>query len=344
MFINCYDLCTNIPNITILFCESAGQVLTTTVIKLDQTIRDPEAFQKICIVVRTIIQGLNSYWRTNYLPKLIKALDVTESFDFYGFCRLPSYFFNPYTAERMDEYVILDQLEVILCINWQKGFPDEKNQNRDPFVHQFAKSQLTAFLKQMVKNDQDLHSEEEVKELLYNWLTQILLKDPVNGYVPEQIDLKNLSIPLKKASWLEIITDTTFVMIDIACVPVFLQEWSLIDLSFYASQLSSFPFLSWILNQSLDDCVWGAMCVGFLLQFIQAFLSLEQGKLIAEEVGDAKWLMAASIAECLYSLVFLQRKDPRLIIFLAFTAKFLGLCRFWFAPEPSFFTKNEDAL
>jgi hypothetical protein len=337
MRIGCFQSCACLSSCY----EFAKKSLTATVIKLDEIRKDPEAFQKACIVVRSIIQGINFYYRTNYLPELVKILHVTESFDFYGFCRMQHSLLHPYLPDRLEEYVILDQLEVILCHNWHLGIPDDKRQNRDPLVRQFAKDQLNAFLEQMVENEQDLRTEEEVKTLLYQWLVQTLEANPIKTFDPYGIDLKDLKIPLKKTTWLDVLTDCTFVVIDIACVPAFLREWSLINLSHYANRLGRLPFLSWMPNQDLDEWIWGTMGAGYLLQFCQGCHRLWQGELTRKEANDAKWQIVAALAECLYCFAILQKRDPRLITLLAFTAKSLGLLRFLFAPKPSFFNRYE---
>ena len=336
MRIGCFQACT-----CLFSCyEFAKEAVAATVIKLDEIRRDPEAFQKVCIVGRSVIQGINFCCHTHYCLQLIRVLNVAESFDFYGFCRLPRYFMHPYVSNRFDEYAILDQLEVILCENWHLGVPDEEGQSRDPLVHQYAQEQLKAFLEKMVENDQDFCSEDEVKTGLNNWLTKVLEDNPEDDFDPYCINLQDLSIPLKEIHWLEALTDATFVMIDIGCVPVFLQDWGLFDLSYYSNHAGRFPLYNLIRDWSLDDCIWGAMFVGFLLQFIVAVRCLMQEGLAPEESQDAKWLMAASLAEFLYSLAILQRRDPRLITFLAFSAKSLGLLHFLCASKPSFFTRE----
>lgn len=343
MRLGCFQSCACVSS-----CYTfAKQALAMTICELDEIRRDPEAFQKICIVARSIIQGMNLYFHTNHLSGLVNVLNVTESFDFYGFCRLPRYLMHPYLPDRLDEYAILDQLETILCQNWHMGSPDEKGQLRDAKVQEFAKTQLNAFLEGMVDNDQDLRSEEEVKALLHNWLTQTLQSNPDNskkGFDSDYLNLKDLKIPFKPTTWLEFLTDMTFIGIDIACVPAFLSDWSLLDLSYYANKLGRISFLKWVPNQCLDDCVWRAMSVGYTLQFIQAFRNLWQGELTADEVKDAKWQMAASIAECVYSRVMIQTKDMRLIVFCALVAKSLGLLRFILAPKPTFFTASHATV
>jgi hypothetical protein len=316
------------------------KALATTVIKLDEIRRDPEAFQKACIVGRSVIQGINICCQRNYCPQFISVLNFAESFDFYGFFRLPRYFIYPYVPELLDEYAILDQLEVILCDNWNLGVPDEQGRARDNDVHQFAKAQLTAFLDKMVDDDQTFRTEEEVKTVLNHWLKKTLEVYPQAPFDPQVINLHHLSIPLKKRPRLEVLIDATFVGIDIACVPAFLQDWGLIDLARYSNQLGNFPSLKSMHGLSLDTSIWGAMSLGFSLQFIYAGYCLIQGGLTPAESKDAKWLMAASLAEFLYALANHQKKDPRLIIFLALIAKSLGLLGFLCASKPSFFNND----
>ncbi len=338
MRIGCFQSCACIS----ACYESAQYGLGKTICELDEMLRDPEAFQKVCIVIRSAIQGMNLYFHTNYFPDLIKVLNVTESFDFYGFCRLPRYLSHPYLPDRLDEYAILDQLEVILCDNWHLGIPDDAGQNRDPAVQAFAEEQLKALLEGMVMYDQDLHSEEKVKQLLLNRLIHALEVNPIDDFDPHNINLNDLKIPLKPSTWLDVLTDSVFIGIDIACVPAFLSDWSLLDLSYYADQMGTIPLFHWMPGQVLDEWIWRAMRVGYGLQFFQAFFNLYQGELTADERIDAKWQMAASLAEGVYATVILQKREPKIVVCCAFIAKSLGLLRFMLAPKPTFFTASDE--
>lgn len=315
----------------------AVQGLAVTVVKLDQIVHDPEAFQKTCIAIQALIQGINFYFHTHYLPRLITTLEVAQSFDFYGFCRLPRYFLCPYQAERLDEYQILDQLESLLCENWQLGIADHKGHLRDPEVYQFAKEQLTAFLEFMAETGQDYSTEEEVQGVLKNWLSQELIRQPQPDFNDSLIDLKDLHIPFKPNSWLTALIDGIFVAIDILCIFTFLQEWSVIDLSHYVRRLGSFKTATLSTYEYLDEVVKELMCAGFLLQFMQAFYVLMMTDLKPAEKRDTQWLMAASLAEFFYNYAILRKLDPRWVAFLAFTAKSLGLLRFLLTPKPTFF-------
>lgn len=317
--------------------DFAKQALAATVIQFNKIKCDPEAFQKTCIIAHAIIREINFSCHTHYLPHFVEVLDVAPSFDFYGFCRLPRYFLHPYAPQCLDEYPILDQLEVVLCDNWGLGSPDDEGQNRDPSVRQFAQEQLAAFLERMVEEDLDFRTEGEVKDVFYNWLEATLEEEPEEGFDSHNIDLQELVISLKKESWLEKMSEAVFIGVDIACVPSFLRIWSLIDLVPYAEVIGRFPFLSWVPEHNLDDWIWGAMGVGHMLKFLNAATSLWKGGLMPAETKDAKWLMAASVAECFYAFSNLHNNNHRLINFLALIAKSLGLLAFCLASKPTFF-------
>lgn len=340
MRIGCFEACTCVS-----YCyETAKQTLSVVVLKLNDIKHSPEAFQKTCIVALSIIRAINYQYNTHYLLHFITVLDSAPAFDVYGFCKLPRYFLHPYYAERFDEYDLLDQLEVILCDNWHLGIPDKQGQNRDPLVRKFAQDELATFLDKMVDNRLDFSSEEEVKTILHNWFEKRLEAHPEEGFDPHYINLKDLKIKLKPISWLEsgIIFASAFA--DIACVPDFLQTWGLIDLAPYANAIGQIPVLSRSTQYAIGDWVWGALSIGFFLQFINAAQSLYKGDLSPNEAKDAKWIMVASIAECVYCLANLQKKDPKLINCLALVAKSLGLIAFLIASRPTFFTEGKDAF
>jgi hypothetical protein len=321
------------------YLSFAKRTFAAAVIQLDQIRQDPEALQDSFIIVRSIIQGINFYFHAHYLPRLVTVLDAAQTFDFYGFYRLPRYFLYSYTPQRIDEYAMLDQLEVALCHNWCLGTPDTQGLKRDSNVRQFAKEQLKALLEEMVENDQDCRTQEEVKSFLCRWLTQFLEANPDKNFDPHKIDLQNVSIPLKKTPWLQALSDGIFVLSDLSCLPYYLQAWNLIQLSFYANKMGHLPFLSWVPRQSLDNWVWGLTSIGYFLQCSQAVCCLGRAHL-QEEAVKAKWLVVASVAEFVYSLAIHQKQDMRLIVFLAFIAKSLGLIHFLYAPEHAFFNKD----
>lgn len=308
----------------------ATHVLAATVIKLNEVFCNLEALQRISLIALAILREINFHCRTPYFPHAVELLDTAApTFDFYGIYRLPHLFFYPYAVERLDEYAILDQLEVILCNHWHLGTEDSEGQNRDPHVRQFAKEQLKSFLEKMEEHDLDFRSAEEVRTTLQNWFKKTLEVDPKEDFDPYSIHLQDLQIVLKKKSLLETLTTYIFFAVDIVCVPDFLEAWGLINLASYVQTIGR-----------LDDWVWRMASVGYFLQFLRASYSLWKGQLTPDEAKDMKWLMVASLAESLYSLSIVQKRDARLINYLALVAKSLGLIACLVASKPTFF--NDD--
>jgi len=318
--------------------ECAKKALATAIVLLDEMQRDPDLFQKVCILALSVIRALNFHCGTNYLPQLIQVLDQAPTFDVYGFCRLPRYFLHPYTSQSLDEYKILDALEAVLCDNWNVGLLDAQGKYRlDPIVRQLAQKQLTAFLEKMGEEDQDFGSEEEVKTALENCFRQVLKADPEEGFNPDVIQLEELRVPLKNNSWLQAMICTTFVLVDVACLPDFLQGWGFVNLAFYANQIGRFPLLNWIPRQILGEWIWKGMCFGNFLKFVDAAHALWKGRLTLEGQKEGKWLTAASLAECVYCLSIVQKQDLRLINGLALIAKSLGILAFLARSRLTFF-------
>ena len=321
--------------------ESAKQSLAAAVSTLNEIRKNPETFQKTCIIAGSIIQGINFTFRTKYLPELVRILDTAQELDFYGFCRIPFYIFHPYVPERIDEYAVLDQLETILCKNWEMGKPDGKGKLRAPIVRKFAKGRLEELLEMMDEFDYDLRTENEFKKILKNHLVKYLEEYPKlysrDEFDPGLIDIGDLKVDLKPSSFLQVLSDAIFMVVDIACVPSFLQEWSLIDLSYFSYKGGSTSIFGQLLQKSLDDWIRGAMCLGFLFQIMEAFRSLYIDPLTHGERNNAKRIIGAAIAECLYNGAILLKRDLRLITFFAFVAKSLGLVQILLIPKTSFF-------
>lgn len=340
MQIGCGEACAYV----VACYESAKHALAATVLKMQDIRKSPEAFQKTCLIALAALRAVNFHCHTNYLSRLVEVLNSAPAFDFYGCCRLPRYFLHPYYAERLDEYDILDQLEVILCDNWHLGLPDAKGKNRDFHVRQYAKDQLNAFFEKMVDHDLDFASEGEMKTIIHNWFEKTLAVNPKENFDSHNLNLQNLKINLKPISWMESSIIYSFIFADIACVPDFLQIWGLVDLMPYANRIGQVPFLSWVPDQVLDDWIWGALSVGFLLQLINASQELMEGNLSPNEEKDAKWVIVASIAECIYCSSNILLKNHQWINGLALIAKSIGLIAFLSSSKPTFFTKGGDAF
>lgn len=218
--------------------ESAKQTFAATLLILDEIQSNPEAFQKAAILAESIIQGINFIFHTNYLPELIKILDVAQSFDFYGFCKIPHYLFH---------------------IDTRGG--------------------------------------------------------------------------LKNIHFLERLDDAIFIVVDVGCIPAFLQDWSLIDLTWCSEAIGRVSCLAWATETSLDDWVRRGMCLGFIVKASEALRKLYVKSLIPVEKRNAHLIVAASVAECFYNGSILLRSDPRWITFFALFAKSLGLLQILLAPK-----------
>lgn len=326
MRIGCQEACA-----CLTYCyESVMQTAASTIESLERGRRNPEVFQKTCILVSSTIQGFNFLAKSNRLPEFASILNMAQSFDFYGFCRLPRYIFHPYIPGRLDEDVILDQLETILCQNWKMGQRDRK-------VRTFAKERLVDLLEEMLELDFDVRTEAEFRTLLQDKMVDFLEHSPKQyprgEFDPQLIDISALSVKLKRITFLEYLSDFIFIGIDIACVPSFLHDWAIFDLSLISNKLGRIAYYS------LDDWISAFMCIGYSILFIEAFRSLISDDLSRDERRNAKWIMVASVAETLYNGAILFKKELHVITFLAIGAKLLGLIQIWQSPKISFFTE-----
>ena len=313
--------------------EFAKHALAATVLTMHKIRSDPEAFQKVCLIAFAIIRGFNHFYQKNYFPRLAWVLDNAQSFDVYCFCRLPRFFLEPYTLERIDGNLLRDRLEAVLCNNWHRGVPDREGKPRDAAVSQFSLNQLTLIFELMDEKDLAFRTEEQVRTFLQNQMIHRLEGNPNNEFDPVLIDLHELQIPLKKIPFVAALSEAVFVVVDVICVPPFLRDWGFIELSSYANRLGRFRLLTWLPEQSLDDWVRISMCIGFTLQFFAALNCLCKPNVKPKEASAARWLMAASLTEFIYNTAILRKASPPRITFFLFTAKTIGLLKILLTPE-----------
>lgn len=322
------------------YCEAVKQGVSTSIIELNEVRQDPEGFQRICLVALSILEGINYYTGRTYLPKLVAALDVANSLDFYGFLKIPYHFFHVIDPDKIDEFRTLICLEHVLCVNWGLGTENENGQLQDPAVHDFAKHCLADLLSHMSVHDLASVDDEKFKTTLQEWMIDELAAYPDLGreeWDRRAIDLSQLEVVQKKDSWLETLANLTFIGVDVGCVPLFLNEWNLIDLGAWAANLGRFRALSWVPNQCLDTWVRVGLCAGFFLRFLDACHALKEGEAGEATTKRAQWERILSAAEFLFNFSLLCRASPPIVIFLTFVAKSIGIAAIVYRPNVCYF-------
>lgn len=322
------------------YCEAIKQGVSTTIIELNEVRQDPEGLQRICLVALSILEGVNYYTGRTYLPKLVAALDVANSLDFYGFLKIPYHFFHVIDPDKIDEFHTLSCLENVLCVNWGLGIRNENGLLQDPAVHLFAKHCLADLLAQMSVNDLASVDNEKFKATLQEWVVDELTAHPQHGWDAALIDLSQLEVAQKRDSWLETLANLTFMGVDVGCVPLFLDEWNLLDLGGYATSLGKFRALSWVPNQSLDTWVRIGLCAGFLLRFLEASRVLREEEVGETTIKHAQWERVLSAAEFLFNFSILCRASQPIVIFLTFVAKSIGIATIVYRPNVCYFEMN----
>jgi hypothetical protein len=177
-------------------------------------------------------------------------------------------------------------------------------------------------------------------QLLQKWIIDERRAFPEqlpDTWLASQVDLQNLKVIQKDDSWLENLSDLTFLVVDVICVPTFLRDFNLIDLASYANKLGKFRVLSWVPGQSLDTWVRGGLCLGFLLRFLEASRSIRYDRLGESSQKRAYWELAISISEFVFNFsAFCQAKVP-VVIFLTFIAKSIGVASLVYRPNVHYF-------
>ncbi|WP_068467008.1 hypothetical protein [Candidatus Protochlamydia phocaeensis] len=315
------------------FYSSAKQSLAEVVTALNKVRSDPEGFQRICLVALSILQGINYYTGKHYLPDLVRVLDTANALDFYGFLKIPYHLFNTLDSDKIDEGRTLDVLEDVLCRNWNQGSILADGRRQDPQVRVFAQDCLSGLLDQMHENDWAYQDSAVFKQALYTWLVEELRLQPRVTWDVSLIDLAGLQIIQKEDSWLETLTNATFMVVDTLCIPAFLQEWNIINLSRQANWLGQFRLFSWVPNQKLDDWIRVGLCLGFLLGFLEAARCLCESNLGRVTRMRAKWSLAVSAAEFVFNFAILCQARLPVIIGLTFIAKSIGVFSIVYRPQ-----------
>lgn len=258
-----------------------------------KVVKDADAHQKICQVAMSIIQGFNLYYGTHRLEKLIKLLDTANLHDFYEFLKLPYTLMYPFNIERLD----ISQLF--------KSVKSSEHEN------------LKQFLEKMADKGRGYRTVDEFKSALAR-------NNP---------SLSAVEVHLKPISFLESLSMASFTFVTIGYVPLFLQEWRVIDLSVIVHQLGRFKVSKWTTTHSLDQWVRGGLCVGFLVRFIEAFWLLWQGQTSFVDKRRAQWDLVTGLTEFIFNYAIFRGSHEGVIIAMTFIAKSFGLLSIFYKPK-----------
>ena len=320
-------------------CNYTSQTIVSVVNGCSAIRLDLEAFQKAGLAALAALKSINYHFNQNYLPRLISVLESTGAIDFYSWLRLPRKCLHTYIINRFDGERLLDQLEDILCRHYNNGIEDETGIRRDAQNRLLAIEQLNELFATLTELDIVFSNEEDVKRIIENWFRRL----PPEG-VGINLDLSNLHIHLTETSLVDYLITYSFAIVDLACIPSFLQQWDLIDLSYYADKIGQLPFFSWVPDHFLEDWIWGALFFGYFMLTVQAAHTLLYEDISPEEAANARWVIVSSIAESLYSASIVLRMDEILINDLAFIAKSLGELAFLATTTIPFFQEFEEIV
>lgn len=338
MRIGCSEFCGCVTSCL----KNAKNCIANTLIKCEEICNDPEALQKLILTTLSVFRGYNLYYNTDHFPRLVKILDSAQTLDFYGFLRLPAYFLYPYVPKNFNEYVLLDNLECILCDNWHLGIPDAQQNNRDPEVRLYAKQALETFLNQSVAYKKEFFSESDFHNSFQIFLEKNLTENRNLKFDPHMIDLRRLKIPMKPKTWITLLTETIYLLVDLVTVPVVLQQLSILNLGRFASRIGQIPLLAWVPGQILEEWLQGMLVCRHFVHFIQTIDILRNSQTTPAELKETKWVMAANIAEFIFNSTILFKIDLKVITLFAFFAKSLGLLSFLNVSEVTFFNKDAN--
>jgi hypothetical protein len=125
----------------------------------------------------------------------------------------------------------------------------------------------------------------------------------------------------------------------LACLPVFFDEWKLIDFSHYADRIGRFRLFAWVPSQTLDQWVRVSLILTFTFSFLEACRLLLQKDLSSIQKTQVHWKLVAAAAEAVFNTSILLRCDLRIINTLTLIAKSLGVLSFIYSSQ--FSTLNE---
>lgn len=312
---------------SIEICKKKAEVFYTQIEFLRLNM---EAYQRIGQVTIAILEAFGLYYQTTVFPKLIKVLKVVNSHDFYDFFQIPHKLLYPLDANSIDEWAFLEKFHRLLASKI-----DLNESKKEPL-----KDILESFISYIAQRNYGYKNQTEFQEGLKKWL----LKHPrfqtdFKIQNLSEIDFTHLEISVKKISIIERISRAFFYLSFMVCVPCYLIEWKLLNLSYIINKIG-LKKLTFLTEAFFNQVLTGSLVLAFLTQSTNEIMKLRYKKLTAHERKRTLWTTTVSTAESLFNLsVFIQCSQAT-IIFTTFVAKSLGLLSIILKQDPNFFENN----
>ena len=255
------------------------------------------------------------YFRTpeGCLPPVLGSLNRVQEIDFFNILKFPQYIKHRYTAESVDPLVFLDNI----CNENHLSKRDDVQGAIETFLECIDEKDLGYFTQTQFKNAFQMSCQ------------------------PLSLKLASVEVRLKSSPLL-LLSDLFAIMADILCVPVFLQEWSILDLSKIAHACGKFRFLKWLPNQCADNWVKRFLCIGFAFRFLQACCDIRDERTTSAEKRANQVCAIASLGECILNISLLRSVNERYISLILLLPKPTGLLYKFMKPSPTYFHKNDN--
>ncbi len=313
--------------------EKTRNAFAATVNKLNVVRLDPNGLQKSGLFTLAVLQGINCYREKPFLPDYVESLDIANSFDFYGFFKIPNYWFYPYNLENVDPVPSLNALERHLCKNLGLG-------DRDALVRAFAQESLQNYFDILTDNNWTcLKNEAEFNDGLLNVILEKIAVQNLawNG---DGINLYGFHPILKPSAPFKILADFSSMAVDIGCGAYFLDQWKLLDLGYYANIIGEYRTFRWVPDQILDDWIRGGLCFSFVMQMVQGARGLRDQNSSDVVKVKSMWQIAIAVTEFVFNFSVLIRCKPSTVYFLTAVAKGIGVLSVMFEPATEYFPRN----
>lgn len=279
----------------------------------DEIRSDMESLQQLGFTCYSIFRIYHFRASEDQLPPVLGSLNRVQEIDFFNFLKIPQYVKHRYTAESVNAVAFLNNIHL-----------------NNPLLKQDE-------LKNKVKEFLDYINERDL-----GYFTQSQFKRAFSEYNSGlNLNLTSVLVELHFKPFL-FLSDLFTIFADILCVPVFLQEWSIRDLSKIAYSIGKVKLLKWFPNQCADNWVKRFLCVSFAFRLLNACLEIKDARMTPQEKKANLVCAIASLGECILNICLLKGVKERYIALILLLPKPTGILYKFLKPSPTYFSTNDN--
>lgn len=310
--------------------DSVGQGIGNAIISINKNKANPTVIQQFCQVIFSSILCHDAWKGTQTVPKFTATLMRLNSMhNFLGFTKIAFAWRYPINSSTVNTEQLINELTRIMAHHLSVG--EDK-------VEKDAKKAASTIIESMEKEKLGFST----KDHFIRYITEN--KESLLTAKYKHIDISGLEVDTHTPFFIAL-KNCTFAVVDLACVPLYLNEWNIsltkwsqsamakIGFGEQAKKLGESRAFQWAGTQDLAKWTWGFCCGGYALQIIESVRQLRDENLNGSKKLTQQLTLVSATADLVYCASGFFNVAQKWFTAITVAAKSIGLFCIFYSSE-----------